>query len=487
MRALRHWPLALLLAACNSAENSATQDSDSIRVARTITRLRPSVEVLTRPVVHLALEERMEYHKVPGVSLAVISGGKIVWAGGFGVKEAGTNDSVSVTTLFQAASISKPVAATAMLRLVAEGKVALDTNVNSYLKSWKVPDNRFTTTEKVTLRRLASHSAGLTVHGFPGYEAGQPVPTVVQVLDGAKPANTAAVRVDTTPGAIWRYAGGGTTVEQLLMTEVTGEPFPALMKRLVLDPVGMSSSTYEQPLPESRAADAARAYRGDGSMVKGRWHTYLEMAAAGLWTTPTDLAKWALAIAAARAGTDTTLLPRAVAEEMLTVQKGSWGIGPSLNGSGRAFRFGHGGANEGYRAELLYYPEEGVGAAVMTNSDRGSALIQELLYALSAEYGWLDYAPKRINEVERDSAALEPYVGNYVLSLNGQKLPFAVEFVAGKLHYRVAGESESSELIPADSAGGFHALNNGWKIEFSGDSVMVRPNESMVIPGVKAR
>src|SRR5262245_28055209 len=240
-------PLALV-AACASGENSASAPAvvpDSVHLARAITALRPAVEIEGRPQQRWSLAERMAKYKVPGISVAIISGGKIVWAGGFGVKELGTHDSVTANTLFQAASISKPVTATGMLRLVSQGKVALDTNVNRYLKSWQLPDNKFTATEKVTLRRIASHNAGLTVHGFPGYEAGTPVPTVVQVLNGTKPANTAAVRVDTTPGAIVRYSGGGTTIEQLVMTDMTGEPFPALMKRLVLDPAGMTSSTYE--------------------------------------------------------------------------------------------------------------------------------------------------------------------------------------------------------------------------------------------------
>ena len=476
----------LSLLACNSEDNSAAVPEvvpDSVHIARALAGLRPQVEVEGRPAARWSLAERMEHYKVPGLSVAIISGGKVVWAGGFGVKEAGTADSVTATTLFQAASISKPVTATAMLKLVSEGKVALDTNVNVYLKSWQVPDNKFTAMEKVTLRRIASHSAGLTVHGFPGYAAGAPVPTVVQVLNGAKPANTAAVRVDTTPGAIWRYAGGGTTIEQLLLTDVTGETFPALMKRLVLDPAGMTNSTYEQPLPEARWADAARGYRADGKMIEGRWHTYPEMAAAGLWTTPTDLAKWALAIAGARAGADTTVLPRAIVDQMLTVQKGSFGIGPSVEGSGRSFRFGHGGANEGYRANLTYYPEAGVGVAVMTNSDRGDDLSSELQYAIADEYDWPDYAPQKIRAVVRDSASLAPFAGTYTLSFNRQTFPLTVTLDGGTLNFKFPFTPDKVELIPADSAAGFHTADRGWRVEFAGDSVKIHVDSTTVIPG----
>jgi CubicO group peptidase (beta-lactamase class C family) len=475
-----------LVAACAKGENSASTPPvvpDSVHLARAVAALRPAVEIQGRPEQRWSLAERMAHYKVPGISVAIISGGKIVWAGGFGVKEVGTNDSVTASTLFQAASISKPVTATGMLRLVSQGKLALDTNVNRYLKSWQLPDNKFTTTEKVTLRRIASHSAGLTVHGFPGYEAGTPVPSVVQVLNGTKPANTAAVRVDTFPGAISRYSGGGTTIEQLVMTDVTGEQFPALMKRLVLDPAGMTSSTYEQPLPESRWPEAAKAYRGDGTMVKGQFHTYPEMAPAGLWTTPTDLARWALAIAAARAGADTTLLPRAMVDQMLTVQKGTFGIGPSVEGSGRAFRFGHGGANEGYRANLLYYPEAGVGIAVMTNSDVGDDLFSELQYAIAAEYDWPDFAPTKIRAVVRDSASQAPFVGEYTLYFNNQTFPLSVTLDGSTLNMKFPFAANKEELVPADSAGTFHTAGRGWKVEFSGDSVKIGPDPETTIPG----
>jgi CubicO group peptidase (beta-lactamase class C family) len=179
------------------------------RIARVESGLLPPIVVAGRPVPPMTLSARMAGLKVPGVSIAVINDGAVEWAKGYGVVEAGTTNPVTSRTLFQAASISKPVAALAALRLVEQGKLALDEDVNAKLTSWKVPENEFTKTEKVTLRRLLSHTAGLTVHGFSGYPAGTPVPTLVQVLDGAKPANSAAVRVDVVPGTIMRYSGGG--------------------------------------------------------------------------------------------------------------------------------------------------------------------------------------------------------------------------------------------------------------------------------------
>ncbi len=451
--------------ACSADRGPSGSETTDAAIARVTAGLRPGAVAKGRPPTSFRLAERMEHYHVPGVSIAVVDSGRIAWARGFGVKEVGTVDSVTATTLFQAASISKPVAATAMLRLVEEGRLDLDTPVNRYLTSWKVPENAFTAREPVTLRRIVSHSAGLTVHGFPGYAAGEPLPTVPQILDGAPPANTAPVRVDTLPGAISRYSGGGVTVEQLLMTDVTGEPFPELMKRLVLDPAGMARSTYEQPLPEQRRGEEAAGYRSDGTPIEGRWHTYPEMAAAGLWTTPTDLLKWAMAITAARDGAPDGLLSQEMAREMLTPQKGDFGLGPGLGGTGSGFHFGHGGANEGFRCQLIYFPETGQGAAVMTNGDGGGGLAQEILLAVASEYGWSDYGPREIDALAMDSTALDSFVGEY--GLDQPPVTLSVTRAGASLFAEAAGYLEKEEIVftEPDRAVG---LDSGTRLSFVG-------------------
>lgn len=479
MPVIRHRSISILiavatLAGCNARSETPRADSataradavdDTTHIHRVVNGLRPPVEIEGKPATRWTLAERMTNYKVPGVSIAVIQNGRIAWARGFGVKEAGKTDPVTPTTLFQAASISKPVAATAMLRLVERGTLNLDTNVNTYLKSWKVPDNKFTTTEKVTLRRIVSHTAGLTVHGFPGYATTDPIPTVVQVLDGVKPANTDPVRVDTTPGAIERYSGGGTTIMQQLLVDVTGKPFPALMQELVLGPVGMTSSTYEQPIPAARAAEAAHAHRQDGKEVPGGWHVYPEMAPAGLWTTPTDLLKWAIAITDARAGRSTTLLSQAMTQQMLTAQKNEVGLGPFVGGTGRNFHFGHGGANEGFHSQLVMYPELGVGAAIMTNGDGGPLLIPEVLRALAAEYGWPDYGAERVTARTLDPKTVAGLVGTYLV----QGLEARVEQDSGRLVLRVPKQLPDQELIPKSDTT-FVLSSLGWQVSFKRDA-----------------
>src|SRR5262245_24802181 len=281
----------------------------------------------------------------------------------------------------------------AALPFVEAGKWTLDENINDKLISWKVPDNEFTTKEKVTLRRLLSHSAGTTVHGFPGYNVNDPVPTVVQVLDGKKPANTAPVRVDFVPGTQQRYSGGGTTIVQLMMVDQLKKPFPQIMMETVLGPLGLEHSTYEQPLPPDRAAMAATGTYADGTNVEGRWHLYPEMAAAGLWTTASDLARIAIEVSKARAGRSARVLTQAMTKQMLTTQATGFGLGLAL-GPGRN-QYGHNGSDEGFQAYLTAFSDTGSGVAIMANSDNGVVIFEQLAASVASEYKWNSFGARK--------------------------------------------------------------------------------------------
>lgn len=330
----------------------------------------------------------MKNHGIPGLSLAIIDHGQISKAKGYGFIDKSVGTAVTTNTLFQAASISKPVAALAALRLVEEGRLSLDEDVNRVLKQWQVAENEFTEKEKVTLRRILSHSAGLTVHGFPGYDGDSPLPTLRQVLEGSKPANTAAIRVDVVPGSNSRYSGGGYMVMQQMMIDTTGKTFPILMRENVLAPLQMNASTYEQPLPADRASVAATGYYSDGKEVSGRWHIYPEMAAAGLWTTASDLARFAISLQQALAGKSNSVISRSMTRQLLTVQKGNNGLGLGLEGSGKTLRFYHGGRNAGFDALLLAYAERGSGVAIMFNANDNSGAVKRIVNAVSKEYHW---------------------------------------------------------------------------------------------------
>jgi CubicO group peptidase (beta-lactamase class C family) len=457
----------LTLIACvlpfRTAEAQASRSADP-RIQQVETGLMPGVLLKGHPIEHYSIEQRREHYHVVGLSIAVIEHYQIAWSKGYGVTNRQSQQPVGADTLFQAGSISKPVAAVAAMKLVQDGKLVLDQDVNGRLKSWHVPENEFTKTEKVTLRRLLSHSAGLTVHGFPGYAAGEPVPTVQQVLDGVKPANTAPVRVDTVPGSRFRYSGGGYTVMQLLLTETTGKPFAALLQDSALTPLGMTHSTYEQPLPAALRNQAAFAYEADGSPVPGDYHTYPEQAAAGLWTTAPDLARFGIEMQKSREGRSNKVLSEATTNLMLTRQTEDVGLSFFLEGTGAAERFGHGGANAGYQA-LMQFTLDGRGFVVMTNSDNGGRIAQEIAYSVASAYGWKDYAPKERTAIAVPAATLSALAGQYQIP-NGPLLTI----VASADHLQASFEKSHMDLY-AETPEKYFALEPGIPdLTFSHDS-----------------
>ncbi len=360
------------------------------------------------------LADRMKELNVPGVSIAVLHDGKIEWARGFGVRSIG-GPPVNAETLFQAGSISKPLAAMACLRLVQQGKLSLDADVNTYLTSWKFPSDPIAAGKPVTLRELLTHTGGTTVHGFPGYASTETVPTLVQVLNGEKPANTPAIRSEAAPGTRWNYSGGGYTIMQQAVIDVTHEPFPKLLHDSVLAPIGMKHSTYEQPLPQALQANATVPYRGDGKPVEGGAHTYPEMAAAGLWTTPTDLAIYAIEVEQSLVGKANHVLSQDMTRQMLTSGMGHWGLGLQIGGSDADPYFSHGGANEGFRNNFAAYEKNGEGVFVMTSGDNGGQIADEVMHSVAAEYHWPDFQPTVRTSIQVDPKILEQYAGTYTL------------------------------------------------------------------------
>jgi CubicO group peptidase (beta-lactamase class C family) len=335
----------------------------------------------------VTLDEALALLNVPSVSIALIDEGRIAFARAYG-KDA------SPATLYQAASLSKFVAAIGAMRLVENGTLKLDQDLNDKLSAWKVPDNAFDATHKVTLRGLLSMTGGIGVPGFIGYEVGATLPTLTQILDGAPPANSPPVTVIAVPGSVYRYSGGGYEIAEALMQDATGKPFPQLMRELVLEPMGMTDASFDQPPDAALTARATSGHFGDGKELPDRWHLFPEHAAAGLWSTPTDLAKLLVQLAHTWQGFSSIFLHRRTLAEMLTRQNGGpYGLGAAVAGGGASLVLMKRGQNIGYQGYLILYPATGQGMVVMTNSDTGSKLAEALIKRAAAAYAWPDLPP----------------------------------------------------------------------------------------------
>ena len=441
----------LVLLACR-APSTTSVHSDSTanekRIERIAQGLLPPV-IVKGEATRWTIEERMREHKIPAVSIAVFENYELQWAKAYGMAEAETGTRATEETNFLAGSISKSVNALGVVLAAADGTLALDQPINELLESWKLPENELTRATPVTIRMLLSHSAGTTVHGFPGYAAGGAIPTVQQILDGEQPANTAAVRVDLAPGTRFRYSGGGTTITQVALADRSKRPYAEVLAARVLGPLGMKNSTFEQALPPERLQHAAAGYGRDGQVIEGKRHSYPEMAAAGLWTTASDLARFFVELARARAGKSSKIAAE-IATQMTTkvIQTGddpdgdTVGLGVFLSQRNGARFFGHGGADAGFQASALASLDGGYGVIIMANSENGFGIFGEIERAVFKEYGWPGAEPEYVR-VALDPEKREQLLGHYVLG----DTQIAISEQEGKIVARAPFEPPS-ELVP---------------------------------------
>jgi len=351
-----------------------------------------------RPVQPRELTGRMKHYKVPGFSVALIDRKEVAWARGYGVREVGCQNPVTPETVFQAASISKAVAAIMALRLVDQGLIDLDGDVNDVLHTWKVPKSKHTqprsdgTRPLVTLRGLLSHSAGISPAHYMGYPIGAPLPNLRQILDGKPPAYPRPVRSKEAPGNEFHYSAGGYIVVQQIIEDVGGQPFACLAKEWVFDPLGMIHSTFDPILPEDTTLPVATAHHQKGMPVPGKWHMYPELAAAGLWSTPSDLARLAIEVIRSYKNESNRILSAEMTRKMMTPLLSFRGFTIGL-----AFfmviqdgknSFGHPGWNVGFHSMVSGILETGKGFAWMANGENGQRIGFEVTQAVSKEIGW---------------------------------------------------------------------------------------------------
>ncbi len=393
------------------------------------------------------LQERMAFYRVNGVSIAFIKDYKMEWARGFGWADSAEQKPVTTATLFQAASISKSLNGVGVLKLVQDGKLDLSSDINEYLKSWRFPYDTVSKGKKITTANLLSHTAGLTISGFPGYEMGVSLPTRPQILDGVTPANTKSVRSAFEPGLKYQYSGGGTTISQTIVEDITGKPYEEYMWDNVLKPLGMHSSTFAHVPGEEQADLRATAYLSNGKAIKGKYRFYPEQAAAALWTNPTDLSKYIIETQLALQGKSNKVLSQEMTKLRLTPFVDSLAaLGVMISKRGTQSYFGHSGSNAGFKSQYIGSLEGGNGVIIMVNSDNG-AIVSEIINSIVTVYNWNEfYVPKLKKTVSVDSALLNGYVGNY----NIDKLTVSILMEGDKLVLK-QGEQKMNVYFTSDT------------------------------------
>jgi CubicO group peptidase (beta-lactamase class C family) len=406
------------------------------------------------------ITERMKKYGVNGVSIAVIHDNKIEWAKGYGLADVGENRPVTENTLFQAASISKSLNSIGVLRLAEAGKIDCDSDINKYLKSWKFPYESKSGGKKITVKEILSHTAGLSVHGFPGYERGKDIPNLVQILDGQKPANNWAIRSIEEPGLRVNYSGGGTTILQLLLTDISGLPYEDYMKQEVLDPLGMTASCYCQPPDNINPLVLATGYKADWKEVRGKYHIYPEKAAAGLWTNPTDLCKYVIETQLAWKGESHKVLSQDMTRFRLTpvIDDAALGVFVNSRVTGSYKYFNHNGGNEGFSCTCYGCRDSGEGVVVMINSENWT-IIDEIENSVATVYNWKDfYLPEIKKVIDVPDTLIKKYTGKYQLGIRS---------------FEIVTEGKG----PAMKSGG----DTSWIMYFTSDSdFFVKENRGMV-------
>ncbi|MCI3131172.1 serine hydrolase domain-containing protein [Phenylobacterium aquaticum] len=425
------------------------------------TGLRPAVEIVGQPPVRWTMQERMAFYHVPAVSIAVIRDGKVAWAKAWGVLQAGSPERADPETMFSVGSVSKVGAATVTLRLVDAGKLDLDRDVREDLVRWRLPETALSQGRPVTLRQILSHTAGFTVSGFPDFQPGQPLPSEIDTLEGRAPSVVGPVTFAWSPGASAHYSGGGVTVEQVIVEDRTGMTFAQAAKTWLLDPLRLTRSTYEQPLPETWR-NVAKAHGPDGrprALPRG-WESMPETAASGLWSTPTEYARLVIALIQSYQGKSGALLSQGLARQMMTpVGPSQVGLGPFLDGHGLTRRFSHTGSNDSYKAYFEGDLATGDGVVIFTNSASAGPIREEVRRAVAAAEGWDVTGVAKVPPFRLSAAEMDELAGSYRvtgdrgvlggrMSIEGPPEAFGVMVENGRLWAQTVGRGTKEELVP---------------------------------------
>ncbi len=446
--------LALVLLFCSTAFG---QKNYSQQTLKTIEAIENGItgNTIVNDEKPTTIAAQMAKYKVNGMSIAVIRDYKIEWAKGYGWADVEAKKPMTTETLFEPGSISKTLHAVGILKLAQEKKLDLYTDINTYLTSWKFPYDSLSKGKKINLAQLLAHNAGLTVHGFPGHDINGPTPTIFDVLDGKKPSFTPAVRSAFEPDLKFQYSGGGTSISQVLLTDITKQPYEDWMYENVLKPIGMVNSTYAQPPAKDKLPLCSAAYRGDGTPVERKFHVYPEQAAAGLWMTPSDLCQYIIDMQLAwKGGKSKVLNPDMVKLHLTPYNNGRTAMGTFIDNRDGFQYFQHGAGNDGFCGQFYGSLEDGYGVAIFLNSEDGM-LLGDVINTVAKVYNWKNFyqEPRKIKSIAVPDEVIAQYEGIYLfddtwagVGKKDNEFHFYTDGIHAKMYFATPAEFTNMEF-----------------------------------------
>jgi len=493
--------ISLVLLLCHWLTALTAQQPYSKAVNEQIARVETSLSGgLVIDGKTFTLSERMKHYNILGLSVAVIDNYQIVWAKGYGYADKKEERKVTANTLFEPGSISKSLNAVGILQLAQQGKLDLYQDINQYLVNWKFPYDTVSHGKKITTAQLLSHTAGLGVHGFPGYQRDSAIAAVTDILDGRAPSNTEAVRSVTEPGKESRYSGGGILITQQMLTDLTKQRYEQYIYEHVLRPLGMTNSSYNQPPAVNQRKNLATGYKSNGKEVPGKYFVYPEKAAAGLWTTPTDICKYILEMQQAYQGKSSKVLNQEMVKLHVTPYKNDVAMGTFIQNRNGEKYFDHTASNEGFSGLFIGGLTNGKGAAIFVNSDDASIAF-ELVNTIALVYNWAGFKkPEQITTVPVNDTITSKYIGEYItdgffseIKKEKDGLYFWTDGINSKMHFTSSTDFRNIELggtktFTFDNAGtvtGYSNTING-RLRATGqkittlDTLKPRPGQSGV-------
>ena len=339
------------------------------------------------------LDSIAKSENVVGMSVAIIEKGEISWFHQYGLKKEGVNEKIDSSTIFRCASISKPITALGVLKLHEEGKIHLDSNVNIYLKDWKLKMNRYTKDSIITIRRLLSHTGGINFHGGGEFDQTKDVPNIIEVLNGK--AYSPKIKAKRIPGTQFKYSGGGYTILEKIIEDVSGQSFSEFMEVNILKPLEMNRSTFKHLYAKDSIKNVACGHWDDKTTLDDGWKLNSTIAAGGLWSTSGDLCKYIIEIQEILNGKSDGILKIETVREMLVplIKSGDsndWALGPYVRQeSDGTWYFGHTGHNDGYHSILdaSFTISQG-GFVFLVNTEVPLSFYSRIYTPVFDFYGW---------------------------------------------------------------------------------------------------